>query len=203
MKTIILFALATLLGGCSLFNPREDEITPPKLLESYRLPVVPISISDNYFELRTQMTIEKDGTVYNVSLLNSSGDKSWDSAAIASMMKWKYSPAYFNGKPIKTIVHQTIKIKFADPIYMLLGEVLCNSINEADSVYKALEYGEDFSKVALKYSISSSRSNGGIIGKIDIRRYPEEIQHILMNLGENRFTHPISYGDKYIIFKRL
>ena len=203
MKTIFVLAIITLLAGCSLFNPREDEITPPKLLESYRLPVVPISISDYYFELRTQMTIEKDGSVYNVVLLNSSGDKGWDSAAVASMMKWKYSPAYFNGKPIRTIVNQTVKIKFADPIYMFLGEVLCNSITEADSVYKALEYGEDFSKVVLRYSVSPSRSNGGIIGKIDIRRYPEEIQNVLMKLGENRFTHPISYGDKYIIFKRL
>ncbi len=203
MKIIITLILAALLAGCTTFTPNDKNITPPQLLESYKFPAIPATIESPVLGLNTEMLINDKGSVVRAKILNTTGDETWDSLAIESMMKWKYYPAYFKGRPIKSLVRQHVKIRFENPVYMMLGEILCNTVAEADSVYKILENGEDFDKAVLKYSISRTRTSGGILGNVDIYIYPENIQKALASLSKNKYTHPIAYGNKFIIFKRF
>jgi parvulin-like peptidyl-prolyl isomerase len=83
------------------------------------------------------------------------------------------------------------------------AEILCTTAEEADTVYKALEQGRDFSELAMKYSVDPSREMNGILGEVNINMYPEDIRWTLQKLDVNEYTQPIKYGDLYAIFKRL
>ncbi len=204
MKALIFLSCLTIFAGCCTTKPSNDAITPPQLLEISQLPSVPETIYSPNFVLNTEMLVGVDGSVSNVKLLSSSGDKNWDSLAVVSIERWKFSPARLNEKPIPQLIRRKIRVKFATPVYMHLSEILCRTFDYADSAYQALKTGEDFSKVAEHYSIESSNNmKASSLGKVDIYRYPEEIQDQLMKLGENEFTEPISYGENYIIFKRV
>lgn len=203
MKALIFLFSLGIFAGCCTTRPYSDAITPPQLLEINQLPSVPETIYSPNFVINAEMLVGENGSVSNVKLLNSSGDKEWDSLAVASIERWKFSPARLHDKPIKLLIRRKIKVKFANPVYMNLSEILCRTFDYADSAYQALKNGDDFGKVAERYSIeSSNKMKGGSLGKVDIYRYPEEIQSQLLGLSENEFTEPISYGENYIIFKR-
>ncbi len=104
---------------------------------------------------------------------------------------------------LRLLIRRKIKIQFTDPEIINLAEIVINNFMLADSVYKAMVAGADFSQMAARYSISPSRFNNGILGETNIQNYSKNISSILSNLKEGEFTPPISYGQNYIIFKRL
>ena len=55
----------------------------------------------------------------------------------------------------------------------------------------------------MKYSVDPSREMGGILGKVNINVFPENIRKPLSKLVTDEYTKPIKYGDLYAIFKRL
>ncbi len=203
MKTIMFLLCSLILAGCCATNTNQSSIIQPQLLEICQLPAVPASIHTANFEINTDMLINEEGNVVHVKFLKGSGDSTWDSLAVKSIMSWKFSPALLGDKPIRTLIRRKIKLLFEEPVFLSLAEILCKDKADADSVYAALERGEEFGSLAEMYSISNARTNKGVLGSINICRYTLEIQSVLKRLDENEYSKPIVYGKNYIIFKKL
>ena len=55
----------------------------------------------------------------------------------------------------------------------------------------------------MRYSVDPTRKTNGLLGEVDINRYPENIRQKLARLKIDEFTESIKYGDLYVIFKRM
>lgn len=203
MKKLVLLLFALVLTGCSIFKTQESLITEPVLLKQSPFPTIPESLSDKDLDLYCEMLIGDDGKVVRAKLLTSSGDETWDYLAEASLIKWEFSPALLNGDPIEILVRRKIKLQYVEPQSITLAEILCNRQSEAESIYTELVKGKDFDEAAKKYSVSSTKDLGGYLGKVDIRYYCKEIRQVLSDLSEGEFTKPVTYGEYFVIFKRL
>jgi len=203
LKLLLLSLIATLYAGCAMFGQIGTSITPPTLILKTALPAPPPDVNSQNFNLRMELLISKDGTVLYAKLENSSGDSGWDSAAVKCILQWKYSPAMSDGKPIQLKISQLAHVVPAPPLMMNLSEIMCTSLTDADSAYAALQAGTSFDTLAKKYSISSSAQKGGSLGSVDIHMYGDEIQAELKKLDPGEYTHPIQFGENYVIYKRI
>jgi TonB family protein len=203
MKLMFLYLLLFLLTACTFFKTAETDNTEPKLLKQSPLPEIPESIRTLNFQFYCEMIVDESGNVENARLLESSGDKGWDSLAVVSLYGWKFSPAHINGKPIKTIVRRKVNVLFVDAKSITLSEIICKNNSDADKVYNRLISGESFEELARSYSISKSRFIGGYLGSVDIQHYTNDIRNALSKLKVNQITKPLEYGDAFAIFKRL
>lgn len=201
MKKIIFLSL--ILYSCSVFETQEPSLIQPKLIKQTELPPLKTSVFFKTFEFYCEMLVNTNGDVEKVKLLNSFGDAEWDSSAQIALMQWKYSPAIYDGHPIKLNIRRKIKVVFVEPIIIPLGEIELPDFQTADSVYKFLLMGNDFNFLASQYSISASKNKNGLLGQVNIRHYSKEISSILNELKEGEFTKPLAYGEHYIIFKRM
>ncbi len=201
-KLNFLFCVLT-FAGCSIFQPEESSIIQPKLLKQSALPPIKQSAFSDSYEFYCQLVINKDGNVEKANLLTSSGDKTWDSLTTTSLLAWKFSPAIVDGKPIRLTIRRKFIVMYERPILISLAEIQVKDISLADSIYKALVDGSDFSMLALKYSISSSRELKGYLGVVDVNHFSKDICDVLSRLEESEFTSPIKYGENFIILKRL
>jgi TonB family protein len=175
----------------------------PKLLIQSPLPPFSETLKQPVFELETVMFIQEDGSVGKTRMLKGSGDAAWDSLALASMKQWRFTPARMDNKPVGSWFHMQSTLRYANPLHMNLAEILCTTAEEADSVYDAIDKGQNFNELAMKYSVDPSREMNGMLGDVDINMYPENIRKSLSKLIINDYTKPIQYGDLYAIFKRL
>ncbi len=203
MKKNIFIFLVFIIAGCSYFKPEESTVTQPKLLKQSALPTLTQSTFNDKYEFICEMLVNTNGDVERAKLLNSSGDETWDSLAVQSLLKWKYSPAMLKDHPIKMLVRSKIIVLFSQPIIISLAEIELKNLSQADSVYNALISGADFTELVLKYSISSSRNNKGFLGEVNVKLFSKNISTVLVELDEDEFTKPLGYGDHFIIFKRL
>ena len=203
MKNIVFILSVFILAGCASMNQFDGEISSPELLKQYPLPPIPISIYSPNFSLNLRLLILENGTVEHAAILNKTGDEEWDSLAQESILKWIYIPAHIKDKPVSMWVNQRVCVDFQGPVYINLAEILCDTLETAQRIYKALSQDGNFGEQALKFSVDPSRSNNGLLGKVDIRLYPNYIQRQVLKLRSNEFTKPIKYGDKYIIFKKI
>ena len=203
MKKIIFICLFFIASGCTVFQPDTTNIIQPILLKQSELPPIPQSLCNDNFEFYCEMLINTNGDVESAKILTSTGDEVWDSLAELSLLKWKYSPAIYDGHPIKLKVHRNVRVIFAEPKVFLLAEIQLDNLAQADSVYNALLSGADFTLLVLKYSTSNSRNKNGILGDVNVKQFSEKIYSALNRLDEGEFTKPLSYGEHYIIFKRL
>jgi hypothetical protein len=203
MKKIIFIFSLFLITGCSIFQPEEANVIQPKLLKQESLPSITANIYSDKFEFFCEILVNEKGDVETAKLLTKSGDPLWDSLATLSLLKWKFTPATINGTPVKLLIRRKVKVVFENPTVIPLAEIQFKNYQEADSAYKALLKGADFTTLVLKYSISSSKQKNGMLGDVDIKHYSQDISFALDKLNEGEFTKPLSYGDRYIIFKRL
>lgn len=203
MKKIIFICLFLITSGCTVFQPDEKALIQPKLLKQSELPPLKESTFNNYFEFFCEMQINKDGDVERAKLLTKSGDAVWDSLAVLSLLKWKYSPAIYDGHPINLVVRRKIRVVFTEPKLLSLAEIQIDNLEDADSVYQALLNGADFTTLVLAYSTSNSKTNNGFIGNVNIKYFTEDISFELSKLKDGDFTKPLNYGEHYVIFKRL
>lgn len=199
----IFFVCLFFITGCTVFQPEETALIQPKLLKQSELPPLRQSTFSNYFEFYCEMQINIHGDVDRAKLLTSSGDAVWDSLAELSLLKWKYTPAIYDGHPIKLLISRKIRVVFAEPMIFSIAEIQLDNRETADSVYQALLNGADFSLLVQNYSISDSRTKNGFIGNVNVKHFSEDISFELSQLKEGEFTSPINYGEHYIIFKRL
>ncbi len=196
------FTLIVLLAACSS-SQQQTDITLPALVYQEPLPPFPKPFTTPLLRIALQIHVRKDGSVDDVRLLNSSGSYEWDSAAATVIHQWKYSPARYENTPINIWLNQTAIVKFSEPRYLSLAEILCSTAGEADTVCALLEQGEEFASLALMYSIAASRSAHGILGSVNIQVYPEHIKKLLAGLDVDQWTAPVRFGERYAIFKRL
>ena len=201
-KLYFLFFLL-IFTGCSIFQPEESSTIQPKLIKQSALPPVNQSIFNDKYEFQCELAINKHGDVESAKVLKGSGDDSWDSLTSISLLDWKFSPAIMNGTPIKSIIRRKFIVMFEKPFLMSLAEIQVKDFILADSIYKALVSGANFSEMAVKHSLSSSRELKGYLGKIDLKHYSKFIFDILNKLDVGEFTKPLSYGDNFILFIRL
>ena len=202
MKLAILFLCLLFLMGCSSMQQMNDGSTP-KLLIQFPLPPFPETFTRPVFELETVLFIMEDGTVGKTRMLKGSGDPAWDSLALASMRQWRFTPARMDNKPVGSWFHMQSTLRYANPQLMNLAEILCTTEEEADTVYKAIDQGQNFNELAMRYSVDPSREMSGMLGEVNINLYPENIRKPLSKLSIDGYTKPLNYGDLYAIFKRL
>jgi len=202
MKLLVVLFCFTCLAACSATDQLTD-ITLPTLVEQYPLPPVPQEMLGPQTQLDFELLIGKEGSVLETRLIKGSGNIMWDSAAVVSMHKWRYTPAYYKDKPLKIWLHQTAIVRFVETRCMSLEEISCGSMADADSAYKMLAGGADFAAVARKFSLSKSKENDGKLGSVNILSYPQDIRDALEMLRPGEYSKPLQYNDRYIIFKRL
>ena len=202
MKLTILFLCLLFLMGCSSMQ-QMNEGTAPKLLIQSPLPPFPETLTRPVFELETVLFIMEDGTVGKTRMLKGSGDATWDSLALSSIRQWRFTPARMDNKPVGSWFHMQSTLRYANPQLMNLAEILCTTEDEADSVYNAIQQGQNFNELAMRYSVDPSREMSGMLGEVDINLYPENIRKPLNKLSIDGYTKPLQYGDLYAIFKRL
>lgn len=197
------FLSAILYFGCATFGGLGSDITPPTLIQKTPLPTPPSSIRSQDFNLKMELLVSKEGKVLYAQLQNSTGDPDWDSAAVKCILQWRYSPAMSNGKPVQLKISQLAHVVPTPPLMMNLSQIMCATLADADSVYALLTAGGDFGSLAQKYSIDPSAAKGGNLGSVDIHMYGEGIQSALQRLGPGEFTHPVEFGEDYVIYKRM
>ncbi|MFA6468060.1 MAG: TonB family protein [Bacteroidota bacterium] len=207
MKPLFLIILLLLLltgasSGCSTSQTIYD-FNPPELVYQHPLPIFPRMTGIAPMRIMLEIYVTKDGTVGDVQMTNGSGILAWDSAAISAIRRWKYIPARSDGKPFNIWLHQVAIIRFAEPEYRTLAEIICTTYEEADSAFLLLGRGMDFSTIAMRYSIAESRDRNGEIGTVNIQVYPQGVKAILSKLEKGQYTRPTKFGDHYAIFKRL
>ena len=174
----------------------------PQLLVQYPLPAIPSSIQKGPSEIHLALLINEDGSVAKVRILEGSINTKWDSLASMTIKQWRFLPPRIKEGPSSIWIHMQSPLHYTKPLYISLAEILCATKEEADSVHKALELGQDFNELALQYSIDPTRENRGELGKVNIYCYPEYVRQPLLDLEKDEFTLPIKYGDNYVIFKR-
>jgi TonB family protein len=202
MKHLVFFLCLGYFIGCSSTQQATDD-SFPQLLTRTPLPVIPSSVSQPYFEMDMVLFILEDGSVNNVRMRRGSGDNVWDSLAVASIKQWRFVPARLENNVVSTWFRLKLTVKYANPRYLSLAEILCNTKDAADSVYEALLQGENFGELATRYSVTPSRAQKGILGEVDINLYSENIGKAIQQLGVEEFTKPVKFGDQFAIFKRL
>jgi hypothetical protein len=202
MKRLLFLCCALLIGCASL--PEQDgiDIIQPTLVEQAPLPVVTFASPSERIFLHLTMLVDETGDVKMVRLDSPTGNLTWDSLAIETILKWKYTPALFQGRPLKVWVQQLVVVELVDPVYLYLSEIVCDSQSDAEKLLDSLKNGTDFGTLALQYSKSESSARHGYIGRMNINSYPGEIREKLSSLLENEYTQPLKMGSKYIIFKR-
>jgi TonB family protein len=197
--TVCILCLSCLVGCSSMRQVTDGSV--PKLLFQSTLPPIPETIQHPIFDLDIVLFVTEDGSVGKTRMLKGSGNAVWDSLALASMKQWRFAPARVENQPIGAWFHMQTTLRYADPQYMKLAEILCTSDEEADSVYKAIQQGQNFNELAMRYSVDPSREMSGMLGEVNINLYPEYIRRPLSKLDKNEYTDPIKYGDLFVILK--
>ena len=198
----IYFILCLFYMGCAGLDQSVDPSIPHLLFQN-PLPPLPESLQRPPDKISMMLFISKDGTVTNVRLILGSGIASWDSLAVSTIMRWQFVPARMNDKPVGAWFHMEASILYTIPEYCSLAEIVHHEKKVIDSIYTALIQGQDFSELATNYSTSPSRQNNGVLGKVNIYSYPNQIRRHLTHLKVDEFTKPLQYGEIYIIFKRI
>jgi TonB family protein len=202
MKLFVLFFSLVLLSACSS-TQETTGLTLPELIYQYPLPAFPKPLLTSHLRIGLKILVSDNGSVRTVELLNSSGIPEWDSTAIEAIRQWKYSPARYNNKPLTLWLRQTAIVKFSDPHYMQLAEIMFEDEGSADSAFALLEQGTDFTEVVQKFSIASSRSSNGSLGTVNVQIFPEQVKKIILQLDNGSYSAPVKYGEHFAIFKRL
>jgi peptidyl-prolyl cis-trans isomerase SurA len=71
----------------------------------------------------------------------------------------------------------------------------------AEAIHKRLMDGEDFATVATEVSTSASKTNGGLIGTIQMSQLSQQLQGILGTMKAGEITQPIQTARGYQILK--
>lgn len=202
MKTLLTFVCVLFIAGCSTVQPPETMVVQPELLEQTQLPPITGTFFNQNMRLTIRLLIDEEGNVKKAKFIDGSGNEEWDSVALLSIEKWRFTPARMNNKPVKLWVNQIALVKILEPVYLSMSEILCDSLETANFIYQALLRGENFEFLAAKYSKSPTRLLKGYIGKVDVNLYSTTLRAKILRLRDNEFSEPIKYGEKYIIFKR-
>lgn len=110
LKTLSLITTPILLisfqANAVKLSKHISTVTPPKPIERVN-PSYPINAARENREgwARLSYIIEKDGSVSNVLVTETSGSKDFAKAAEYAISKWQFKPAFENGEPIQQCVN--------------------------------------------------------------------------------------------------
>ena len=201
MVFIVLAAL--LLCGCASFEPPNASYSLPEVIYQSSLPPWPFHTDRVSLNMTFRIHVAVDGTVSNAIIETPSGSNDWDTLALAQVRKWRYAPALMNGQPAALWLRQTITMHFDKPLYMKVAELTCPEETLADSLYTLLLAGASFDSLARQYSVSDSRTRGGVVGEMDLHTLPSRISKEVATLHKGEVTRPLRLGRQYVIYKRL
>ena len=203
MKSLLIFVCIVCLAGCSAVQQSETPtLIQPELLEQSPLPVINSFAYKQNMRLNIRLLINEDGHVQKARFIDGSGNAEWDSLALISITKWRFSPARLNNRPISLWVNQIALVRIEDPVYISLSAIICETYECATSVYDSLLKGHDFGELARQFSSAPSKAINGYLGRVDINCYSAAIRGEINRLKDDGFTSPLKFGDKYIILKR-
>lgn len=202
MKRIAALVLPFFLG-CSAIQQTEVPTDVPELVRSTPLPKILSVVSGGGLKLNVRILVLKDGTVGDVKLLSSSGDESWDAAVRDSIRKWQFTPARRDGEPLALWIRQPLVVQVGEPVIRVLGQLVCATRREADSLYVLIQNGEGFDSLFRRAGLTEVATESGFIGEVDIYLFSPNLRNELLSLRENDTTHPLRYGNKFVIFKRF
>lgn len=200
---VFILIAAFLLCGCATVQPLFVPDIFPQLIKQEPLPPWPFPTVGQEVTLDIKIRIGSDGSVKDVALLTPSLSKEWNALALEKMREWKFSPAIVDGHPMALWIRQTIHMIFEEASYLRLAEIVCPDQRTADSVYALLDAGAPFDSLAKVFSTSSSRTQGGLLGDVDLRTLPFFVRHELQKVRTDRITSPILLGRNYVIYKCL
>lgn len=81
--------------------------------------------------------------------------------------------------------------------------ILVNHKYEAEDILKKINQGLSFSEAAKKYSLCSSKVNGGALGLFKPRRFVDSFEEAFESLAENKISSPVRTQFGYhLIFKK-
>jgi TonB family protein len=200
---VFILIAAIFLCGCSTFQQPNAPDSLPQLLYQEPLPPWPFTSYEHEVALDIKIRIDAGGAVKDVSFVTPTLSRDWNTLALATIRRWKFSPAMANGRPIPIWIHQTLRMRFEEAEYLRLAEIVCPNQQIADSVAALLSDGAPFDSLAAVFSISDSRANGGLLGDVDLRTLPLLIRHKLEKLPTNHNTPPLPLGMHYVIYKCL
>jgi hypothetical protein len=204
LRSIFYLSIAVyLLSGCSGYHPDIYVDSIPLVIEQTTFPPIPPGFYGMEFVIVAKIYISEEGKVLKASFTSPTSDADWDSIATRQIMKWRYIPAKVKGKPVPVWVNQSIRIQLKDQQYMMLSEIVLETLEKADSIYLLLRSGENFALLAKKFSISSTGEKGGSIGEVNLRKMPYVFQKELYGLEDGGITKPINYRSKYYIYRRV
>lgn len=201
MKYLITFLFMVLIG-CSATQHISVPIEQPELISTAPLPPLASVSYAGGLNLRVMLHVMEDGTIADARLLESSGDSEWDSLALQSMKKWRYTPALRDGVPVDLWVRQLIVVQVQEPIILKLGELVSSNEHKADSLYTLLQNGADFDTLVKQTPGIPSHGQSGFRGAVDIATYPRHVRDQLKKLRLDEFTRPIRVGLNYVIYRR-
>jgi TonB family protein len=201
MRRFVPLVMAAFLG-CGTVQQTGGPIEPPELIKMTSLPTISSSISWAGLKLVLMLHVMKDGTVGEVRMVESSGMPEWDTLAIQSIKQWQFLPGRYEGEVADLWIRQPIVVKPREATTLTLGEIVCGTQDEADSIHGRLDRGEEFESLASRYSIAPSRAQGGFLGTVDIAIYPQHVRNELRRLRQGEYTSPLRVGDRYYIYRR-
>jgi TonB family protein len=200
---VFILIAAFLLCGCATIQPTYAPDIFPQLIKQEPLPPWPFRIVDEEVTLDIKIRIGSDGSVKDVAFLTPSLSKEWNALALEKIREWKFSPATIDGHPVTLWIRQTIRMRFEEASYLRLAEIVCPDRRTADSVCALLDAGAPFDSLARVYSTSSSNTQGGFLGDVDLRTLPLFVRHELQGIRTNHFSSPILLGRNYVIYRCL
>lgn len=198
-----ILVVALLLSGCASFESFDSAVTYPEVISEAPLPPWPFRTLNPEVDLVVKVRVSDDGSVRDALLMTTSGNEEWDSLAVAQIRKWRYSPARLDGRPFALWIRQTVRIRFEEPLIMVMAELTCSNRMLADSLYTLLKSGSSFDSLARQFSVSTTRDRGGSVGEINIRSLPQKIRSEVEHLREGEITRPLELGNQFVIYKRL
>jgi len=202
MKAVALLVLPFFFG-CSAIEQNQESTELPALVRSTPLPPILSAVTGGGLRFNVRILVLKDGSVGDVKLQGSSGDDSWDAIALDSIRKWQFTPFKRDGVPLAIWVRQPLVVQAGDHVMRTLGQLVCASEREADSLYALIQNGENFDSIFLKPEMSESTTKSGYLGVVDLTTFAPPIRHELLTLSENQTTRPLRYGNNFVIFKRM
>jgi peptidyl-prolyl cis-trans isomerase SurA len=116
---------------------------------------------------------------------------------------YKTHPAEFTEQPNVTLR----EIFIETPVTSQQGQAGINVAQDdaarerATAIRARILAGEDFSKVAAEVSNAASKSNGGLIGPINVSELSEPLQKLLKTMKPGQVTQPIRVAKGYQILK--
>ncbi len=201
MKPFV-FLLCIVAAGCATFEPPEDHAVLPQVIDKAPLPPLPRSYTFARAEFMVRLRVMRDGSVGAARLLTGSGVAAWDSAAAAALRQWRFTPALWNGRAVDLWIDQRITVLPAEPVFMLITGIVCESKPVADSLYAALASGGAWERAAQCgdcVPFLTARAPA----RIDINRYGEPLHAALLRLQPGGVTPPVLFGRGYVIVLRL